>query len=254
MELDVYISLNCDIGCARAKNEDMILISGETFRNRSEVFSTIVHNSGRFVAAVADGMGGHRAGEIASEMALNMFDDFIVNLPKGFNDKDFQHVLDNEIRRIHNSINMYGQSHSGCLGLGTTLTAWLTYENRIYIINAGDSRIYRLRNGILCQLTTDHSERNKNNNPTLPSNVIYNSLGGGGNSTFVDIKEITDKVFAEDVFLLCSDGLSDMLTEEEIEDNLITYCNSNALVEHAKSKGGLDNISVTILKINKLLW
>ncbi len=252
MELSLKIALNSDVGCVRTNNEDMILVSGETYRNCDAVFSTSVQTCGRFVAAVADGMGGHNAGEVASELALNYFDDFIVGLPSGLSDKDFRYKIDEAIKRIHRNINEYGLTHPGCAGLGTTLVAWLTCEDRIYVINVGDSRVYRLRNGMLCRLTTDHSEQNRNNDSTIPSNLIYNCLGGGGEYAFADIKELSPKVFENDAYLLCSDGLSDMLSDDDIENSLNTSGDVSALVALAKFKGGKDNISAIIVKIEKI--
>ena len=249
MELGLIISLKCDVGNVRQNNEDMILISGEKFRDCIEEFPTVIQENGRFVAAVADGMGGHNAGEVASEMALGFFDNFIISLPANLSDNDFRNKLDNEIKKIHHNLNTYGQTHPECMGMGTTLVAWLTYENRIYLINAGDSRAYRFRNGILCQLTTDHSMQNKHNDYTLPSNMIYNCLGGGGESAFADVTELTTKVYEGDTFLLCSDGVCDTLSEEEIEDNLANFCHAASLVDAAKAKGGEDNISAVVITI-----
>lgn len=251
MELDIRLSLVCDIGCTRPINEDMILISGETYRDCKDVFSTIIQDRGRFVAAVADGMGGHNAGEVASRMALDLFDNFIISLPPDYSDNDFRNKIDDTIKRLHNNLNLYGQKHPDCHGLGTTLVSWLTYENRIYIVNVGDSRLYRYRNGILTQLTTDHSEQNKYHDFSLPSNIIYNCLGGGGESAFADVMEITNKVFEDDVFLLCSDGLYDFLSEDEIEKILFETCDASSLVDAAKTKGGDDNISAIIITIRK---
>lgn len=251
MELDINISLACDIGCVRSNNEDMILISGEIYRDIKDEFSMSIKNNGRFVAAVADGMGGHNAGEIASEIALKSFDDFIIGLPDGLSDADFRHMLDNEIIRIHQYLNQYGLEHIGCDGMGTTLVAWLTYGNRIYIINSGDSRLYRYRNGFLCQLTTDHSEQKRKGDSTIPLNQIYNCLGGGGNHAFADVLEITTKVFEDDVFILCSDGLSDILTDEEIEATLSEKADAGALVGKVKANGGNDNVSIVLINVKE---
>ncbi len=252
MEFDINISLACDIGCIRSNNEDMILISGETYRDIEDEFTISIKNSGRFVAAIADGMGGHNAGEIASEMALKSFDDFIIGLPDGLSDTDFRRMLDEEIIRIHQYLNRYGLETDGCNGMGTTLVAWLTFGNRIYIINCGDSRLYRYRNGFLCQLTTDHSEQKRKGDPTIPSNQIYNCLGGGGNHAFADVLDITTKVFEDDVFILCSDGLSDYLCDDKIETSLLGKADASALVSKAKAIGGVDNISVVLLNIKKI--
>lgn len=252
MELELKVSLRCDVGCVRKTNEDMILVSGERYRDSIDEFSTAVQSEGKFVAAVADGMGGHNAGEVASEMALRLFDDFIVNLSSHLSDNDFRREIDGEIKRIHRHLTNHGNLYPECKGMGTTLVAWMTYGNRIYIIHAGDSRVYRLRNGILCLLTEDHSMQNRHHDFTIPSNVIYNCLGGGGNSVFCDIVEITTKVYEGDVFLLCSDGLHGMLEEENIEIELRNHCNASSLVDAAKARGGNDNVSVIVLTIKTI--
>lgn len=252
MNLDLKVSLACDIGCKRLNNEDMILVAGNTYRNDNDKFIYSIHENDQFVAAVADGMGGHNAGEVASEIALKLFDEFIISVPKGLSDKDFKRCIENQIERIHIQLNQYGLNHKDCAGMGTTFAAWLVYDNRIYVINSGDSRIYRYRDGILCQLTVDHSERNRKNNSSIPSNQIYNCLGGGCNFCFADIWEITTKVFKDDIFLICSDGLSDMLSEDEIEDNL-AYSDALNLVEKAKIKGGFDNISIILLTLDNII-
>lgn len=251
MEFDINISLASDIGSNRSNNEDMILISGDTYRDIADAFTISIKDTGRFVAAVADGMGGHNAGEIASEIALKSFDNFIIGLPEGLSDADFRRLLDDEIIRIHQYLNRYGQENAGCDGMGTTLVTWLTYCNRIYIINSGDSRLYRYRNGFLCQLTTDHSERNRTGDSTIPPNQIYNCLGGGGSHAFADIMEITTKVFEDDAFLLCSDGLSDILNDDEIEVALSEKADARDLVSKVKAKGGNDNVSIVIIKVKR---
>lgn len=252
MLLEINISLASDTGCVRSNNEDMILVSGETYRDCYDSFTLSVGDRGRFVAAVADGMGGHNAGEIASETALTSFDDFIISIPDNMPERDFRRLIDVGISKIHRKLNQYGLSNDGCNGMGTTLVAWITYENRIYIINCGDSRVYRYRNGILCQLTTDHSERERLRDISVPSNQIYNCLGGGSNFAFADIFEITNKVFKNDLFLLCSDGLTDLLSDDEIEASLIENPDVCNLIDTAKQKGGYDNISVVNFTIKNI--
>lgn len=252
MKLNIRVSLNSDVGCIRSNNEDIILILGETYRDCSDDFVVSVNDKGRFVAALADGMGGHNAGEIASELAVKAFDSFIINLPENLSDHDFRNLVDNEIKKIHNQLINYGFSDPEASGLGTTLIAFVTCENRIYLINVGDSRIYRFRNGILCQLTRDHSEQNRQNDSSLPSNLIYNCLGGGGESAFADVMEITGKVYENDTFMLCSDGLSDMVSEEDMELTMNESFSARNLVKKAKSNGGKDNVSVLLLKINSI--
>lgn len=247
--MELNIQLNSDMGCVRTNNEDMLLVAGETYRDTSDAFRLSVDPAGRFVAAVADGMGGHNAGEVASEMVLEAFDKFIVGLPSGLGDSDFRHLVDQYIKSMHRRLYDYGLEHPEAVGLGTTLAAWLTYEGRIYLLNCGDSRIYRLRNAMLVQLTTDHSEINRTHDPTMPSNLIYNCLGGGGATAFADVVEISNKVFAGDVFMLCSDGVSDMIDDDAIEQILNKSLSAQAIVEAAKAAGGRDNASAIVLKI-----
>ena len=251
MGIDLLLSLRCDIGGGSHVNEDLILVSGEKFRDSTDEFPAAVQHNGRFVAAIADGMGGHHSGESTSEMALDLFDDYIVNLPEGLSDKDFRSQLDHGINKIHQALS---KSHTNpeCCGMGTALVSWLTYNNRIYLVNAGDNRAYRLRNGILCQLTTDHTLQNKDHDHALPPNIIHHCPGGGGEYAFADIMELTEKVFEEDVFLLCSDGLYDAMSEEEIESLLCGPCHASTLIDAAKAKGSQDDISAIVITIKKM--
>lgn len=249
MELKISIQLRSDVGCVRTNNEDMILLDGDFFRDGGMRDEILVSDSGRMAAAVADGMGGHNAGEVASETVLHLLDEFIVDLPEGLSPRDFRQEFDWWVERTHRKLLEMGRSNREMAKLGTTLVGLLTYENCVYVFNIGDSRLYRFRNGILRQLTTDHTMRQKTGNMNIPSNQIYNCLGGNGPTSFADLTDITDKVFEDDVFLVCSDGLSDMLSDNDIEDVLNKKVDIDDLIEAAKRSGGKDNVSAILLEI-----
>lgn len=229
-----------DVGCQRQNNEDMayacpLFIRDDSAQGESSYF------------AVADGMGGYEGGEVASEITLRSFDKFVCGLPEDLS-------LDELIGKVkawavdaNRSLIEVAASTPKLAEMGTTLTAMLFYGEHILALNVGDSRLYRFRNGILKQLSVDHSERERTGNPDTPSNLIYNFFGNNVDF-FSDVTVLDGQVFPGDQFLLCSDGLSDMLDDETIE-NLLP--DAPALVEAAKAAGGRDNITIILITIDQ---
>ncbi len=240
--------INSDIGCVRANNEDMILFAGEYFRDNSAKQIVELSDSVRFAAVVADGMGGHKGGEIASEIALRLFDDFILDLADGLDESGINLSLKEWTEKTHNIILHRSYELPEQEGMGTTFCGLLFYGEMVFALNIGDSRLYRFRGGILKQLTTDHSIRQLTGDLSQGSNQIYNSLGAG-ESAFIDIKNISGQLLEDDLYLICSDGLSDMVADEEIEQILIENPSADTLIAAAKNAGGKDNVSVILLKI-----
>jgi protein phosphatase len=132
--------------------------------------------------------------------------------------------------------------------MGTTLVALLYYGNRYFWLNCGDSRLYRLRDANLEQLTTDHSLINENGEKKH-SNIITNCIGAGCEDTFIDMIEFTDEFQVGDTYVLCSDGLNDMVPDEIIREMLLNGATANTLCEEAISAGGFDNVSVCVLRV-----
>jgi len=243
-----------DVGCVRKNNEDMILLNGEYIRDEATVQRFELMQSSRFKALVADGMGGTEGGEFASEIALQAFEKFMDIAPEGLSNEGLSAAVTRWTMQTHQSILQKGVEFPQYNQMGTTLTGLFGYGDRIFMINIGDSRVYRYRSGILNQLTRDHSMRELHHDPTIASNLIYNCLGGGAPDAFADLTDITDRVLSDDRFIICSDGLSDMLTDDEIEavvkqaledgkeDNVALE-----LAEAAKTAGGRDNVSVLML-------
>lgn len=245
--------LNCDIGCVRQNNEDMILLGEELFRDKAHTLDINVTKESRFAAIVADGMGGYNSGEIASEFGLTTFRCFVHSLPEGLSVEEITEKIKEWAQTTHRDILTKGIEGSEYKGMGTTFCGMLFYENLILALNIGDSRLYRFRNGILRQLSIDHSERQRTGDQSLPSNLIYNSLGAG-KTTFIDVDDLTERIFDEDIFLVCSDGLCDMISDDEIEKILFTQPTTDKLIEAAKRAGGKDNVSCILLIINKIQY
>jgi protein phosphatase len=115
-------------------------------------------------------------------------------------------------------------------------------------MNCGDSRLYRLRQGKMTQISTDHS-LNTIQGEKRHSNVITNCIGAGCKNSYLDLYEFTDDFLSGDVYLLCSDGLSDMISDAEIESLLIEGASANRLCEAAIEAGGYDNVSACVFSV-----
>ena len=239
-----------DVGCRRAGNEDMALAAGKLVRDASWSGSLAFGADTHAAFAVADGMGGHEGGDIASEIALRSLAEYARTIPAGLDGDGLILSLKSWASVTNRVLLAAAASHPRLAEMGTTLTGLLAYEGRVATVHVGDSRLYRFRGGVLKQLTTDHSERELTGDPDVPSHLIYNFLGNDG-PFFADVALWQGQVLPGDVFLLCSDGLSDMLSDEEISEVLEADAGSPAdgLVRRAKEAGGKDNITVLILHI-----
>lgn len=233
------------IGMIRPNNEDMILLDQEFIRDGALQTSIRIKAKNCFCAMIADGMGGHDKGEYASEMVLKMFRDFIHSLPPDLESQELQQRLDQWTVDTHIAVNEKGIEINGNSGMGTTLAGCFVYERKLFWINIGDSRVYIYRDGILRQITVDHTLSNLMEDSNIPSNVIYNCFGGGGEEVFIDMDEIP--YYPDDRFLVCSDGLSDMLGDSMIQDLLQKGASASTFVARANDAGGIDNISLILM-------
>jgi PPM family protein phosphatase len=239
-----------DIGCVRTNNEDMILIGNELLRDTSNDYEFDFDSSEYpFLIAVADGMGGRNAGEHASEAVLNEMNRAIRSLPVDLPLTELKNTLKKSIFTIHRQLIDEGIKDPAKTGMGSTFIGILFFQNYIFLINIGDSRMYRFRDGILTQLSRDHSLSEMTNNPDAPKNIIINSFGAG-EKIFFDFEDITTRLLENDVLLLCTDGLTGELTDEEIETILSEPDSLNILISKTKERGGRDNSSIIICAIN----
>ncbi|OAT81413.1 Stp1/IreP family PP2C-type Ser/Thr phosphatase [Desulfotomaculum copahuensis] len=209
--------------------------------------------------AVADGMGGHRAGEVASKTALEELERYL-RLNRNTSGGDGA-LLARGVQEANRAVYRLSLSEAGCRGMGTTLSAALIRDDRLFMAHVGDSRGYLLRQGRISQLTEDHSlvqELVKSGGLTAEQarehprrNVLTRALGTG-NQVDVDCLEVT--LAAEDMILLCTDGLTGHLRAEEIA--FLAYRADGPeqavkdLVQAALDRGGTDNITIILLAVD----
>lgn len=241
-----------DVGMKRLNNEDNYLI-----------------NDDLRLFVVADGMGGHAGGEYASQIAVTTVEEVLLNIQderigESLGDEDVitQEKLRYAIRLAGKRIYERAQENADYHGMGTTALVLLLKDGRSYIAHVGDSRCYHFRDGTVSQLTEDHSWVNEQIKAGLISkesarthklrNIITRSLGYFDE---VDIDTQVQPLAEGDAFLLCSDGLSNLVEEEELRDIVEGHPVQEAarrLVELANKRGGDDNITVVLARIDSL--
>jgi PPM family protein phosphatase len=242
-----------DPGRVRSHNEDCV-------ESRPEIG----------VVVLADGMGGYNAGEVASGMATSLIAE---GLAATWRPKDVarlnreqsmalcEQVLREQIAKANSAIFEASQKDPQCAGMGTTLVVCVYFDNYIAVAHIGDSRLYRMRGDLLEQVTRDHSLLQEQIDSGLISkedarlshnkNLVTKALG-------ID-PEVEPEIHVyetqkDDVYLLCSDGLNDMIEDEEIQMTLIALrsnleLTAQQLVQSANDNGGRDNVSVILVKV-----
>ncbi|MDE6636598.1 MAG: protein phosphatase 2C domain-containing protein [Muribaculaceae bacterium] len=225
------------VGLCREINQDMAMVMQQTIRDDTDSFSFDIPDEEdvtfKFAAIVCDGLGGHAKGEVASEMACESFREFVDNIEDDLDDNELIMKIKHWFRLFNENLISAGQGVLTC----TTLTGLLLYGETLVILNCGDSRTYRLRFGKMTRLTTDHSERERTGNPDMPSSRMYNCLGIP--SAFIDIK--IARMVEGDRYLICSDGLTDMVEEQEIYR---FFAEPLRLMQMALNAGGYDNVTI----------
>ena len=231
-----------DVGCHRKNNEDRIFYVCP--------FDVNILNQKGLLAIVADGMGGHQAGEIASQMAIDE-----INKCYFQERSSVGMALKNAFYTANETIYSASLARSNLAGMGTTGTGLAIIENQLWFAHVGDSRLYRVRKGDIELLTEDHTlvrkwvvaglinEEQARCHPK--KNMITRSLGVKP-TVDVDI-DGPRQVEIGDCYILCSDGLYDLVNDDEIEmvvTELPIDQIPNHLIALAKERGGFDNISV----------
>ena len=244
-----------DVGRVRDHNEDAIGSVGEIG-----------------LMVLADGMGGYNAGEVASGIAV----DIVTEMATDGADREERNDIDSHsglmrqsivlrdaVYRANKIIYQTAQSQTNCEGMGTTIVACMFYDDKISIAHVGDSRAYRLRAGQLEQMTMDHSllqelvdrgfysaeEAQRSTN----RNYVTRALGV---EPTVDVEVHEHAVLPDDVYLLCSDGLPDMVEDDDIHLTISTFNASldvvgQQLIDLANDHGGRDNVSVMLAQVNE---
>ncbi|HOP30932.1 MAG TPA: protein phosphatase 2C domain-containing protein [Spirochaetota bacterium] len=246
-----------DKGTVRQTNEDSILCNGSivTFRDHYESPEVVSKDVGEDVVcfSVADGMGGHEAGEIASLLTLEKLSEQIKkNGVSLLNETD---LLKGVIEKIHREITDFG-SRSGKKAMGTTLVGAILNASKFIVFNVGDSRLYTFRDGYLAQKTRDHSLAEQMGG-NVPKNYITSSIGGGIENITIDIYDLTGKVRENDLVMICSDGLTD-IDMDKYYDDIEGIIKSNTgdlkkinseLLNFSLSHGSADNVSIVTVRI-----
>ena len=239
-----------DVGSVRQFNEDSIVAEP------------------RIGAAIlADGMGGHRAGEVASRMATQIILESLEAQRPRFGTSADQHsplrALEQSINRANRAVYEASQAEATYRGMGTTLTVAVFFDNRVAVGHVGDSRLYRHRGGALRQLTRDDSLLRDQ----IDLGIISAADAGASHNRSLVTRAIgieqgvrahlqEDDAVPGDVYVLCSDGLNDLVDDADIE-LIVGSLEANLplavhhLVQAAKDNGGHDNVSVILCKVLK---
>ncbi|MBR4734845.1 MAG: serine/threonine-protein phosphatase [Bacteroidales bacterium] len=240
MKLDIQAL--CHVGMVRENNEDALSVGGLFIRDDATALTVTTPQDGWFYLLVSDGMGGHERGEEASEYTLTCIREAFESGrigPETFED-DIRKVVSDASATLNRRAFEMGQTHP----MGCTLTGVVWHYGHVYLVNAGDSRTYRFREGILRQLSTDETERGITGDPTA-SKYLLNCIGGGCEGR-LNIDSLDGKLLEGDSILICSDGLTDMVPEEKIEAALEGGSNATDLLRMACDAGGADNISIIL--------
>lgn len=243
--MNILVSGCTDIGRIRRSNEDSY---------------GIYPNLHLYV--VADGMGGHVAGEVASRLAVEAIrSSFAATLKNGDSLSSSQRLVQS-IQEANEEIIRTSREDPRLIGMGTTVVAVLLDKDTAQVAHAGDSRVYLLRNQEIKQLTHDHSLLNEYLQRGLLTleksegypykHIITRALGS---HPLVEVDLQTVQLRPGDCFLLCTDGLTNMLVEEDIRSILLTMDNDlekgcHRLIDLANAKGGEDNITAVLIQWN----
>ena len=244
--IKIDIQAVCRVGMVRDNNEDMVSIGGVLLRDDEMAFPVDLDDDSQFYLLVADGMGGHEHGELASQGLLEYLGSSLKE--KALDVDTIEDELSTYVKQFSDELNRRAYAEGQQRPMGCTLTGVLWSNGKVYLLNAGDSRTYRFRKGILRQLTTDETERGITGNINAEK-WLLNCIGGGAEGRLT-VVEITDRLRDGDMLLICSDGLTDMVTDEDIETVLTNHPQSaQELYALACENGGIDNVSVIVAKI-----
>jgi protein phosphatase len=234
-----------DIGRKRKLNEDSFFVENGAIGSLPNLY------------IIADGMGGHQAGEVASFEAIRAFKSYVME--NTFEDGDILDFMISATKHANSEVLKKSTCDKQYFGMGTTLSSCVFDKGKLYIAHVGDSRVYKVSGSSITQLTADHTFVNdlvKKGEITSEEarehpkrNLITRAIGVEED---VLIDGVLHTLMGNDKIILCSDGLTSMLTDQEI----LMHINSggglpdtlNQLIDSAKNKGGDDNISVILIE------
>ncbi|WP_197356272.1 PP2C family protein-serine/threonine phosphatase [Aureliella helgolandensis] len=273
-----------DIGRERSSNQDQFLISDVSKSMRIHQTSLALDHQTRLfgetkgkLVLVADGMGGHEAGERASQLVIDTMVDFTLNRLSWFiegscdDDDEFQSQLKQGLIACQRQINRETAAIPQRRGMGSTLTLAYIVWPRMFLVHVGDSRCYLLRDGVLQQLTRDHTlaelagaVANESGSPrptdqdapdgdNAMSHILWNVIGGDGKEPHPDATALELRM--GDTLLLCTDGLNKHLSHSTIRqilsEDLPTNSVCQKLIDQANLAGGTDNTTVVVTRFSE---
>lgn len=266
--LAIDVAGRSDVGCVREQNEDTFLIA--ELGRWLEVLDSSFAGAERRIAGprgtlmmVADGMGGHGGGEVASAVAVDMIAQFAlyampwVTQPDEPAEEELLKKLGDAMTECQAQLQRVAvRKRIDHFQPGTTLTVAYALWPKLYVAHAGDSRLYLHRDGELAQITTDHTvgqvlrESGAVVGPSRFDHVLVNVVGGGAATVTAEAHALT--LAHGDRVLLCSDGLTGHVSDARIAEELRTSERAELacerLVEEAKAQGGLDNVTVIVAR------
>ncbi len=252
------------------KGKIKVVRCSDTGRVRDHNEDAVISDMDIGLLALADGMGGYNAGEVAAELAANTVNKLMreasARQDRGETDSESGLMrqtiaLRNAVARANKIIWQTAQTQPNCQGMGTTLASCMFFDDRVSIAHVGDSRVYRLRNDRFEQLTLDHSLLQElvdrgfySREEALRStnkNYVTRALGVEAS---VDVEVQEETVEPGDIYMLCSDGLTDMVEDEDIHLTISTFSANlqtvaEQLVELANENGGRDNVTVALAEV-----
>lgn len=242
--MQIHVGAGTDVGRIRQGNEDNFFAEADERRG---------------VFVVADGMGGHAAGEVASEMAVQIVARHLLTLAST-QDDGAADLVSKSLQEANRAIYERMLSETDKQGMGTTASVMVLSDSGYLIGQIGDSRVYLLRDGALIQITKDHSYVQEQVDAGLLtpeqaryhpySNVITRCVGA---SDEVEADIYTGHARVGDVFLLCSDGLTGMVDDRRLQQLLLARSGPgrivDSLIAEANGRGGLDNITAIVIQV-----
>lgn len=245
------ISSFTHVGCIRPKNEDACLVLPP--------WGEPALSSGVCLFAVADGMGGHAGGKIASSLAVNTAGRWLAQ--NKVDELQFS-VIEDMFAEVNQKVWDYVQSHQELAGMGTTFTAAMFRGEEALVGHIGDSRLYRMRSGEFKQLSCDHTlvaeqvrmgHLSPESAKSHPARHILSRVLGV--REFVNIDKMRFELAVGDIYLLCSDGVSGLISDERLADLIVGDRFSSLakrIVAEANKAGGTDNSTVVAVRIDEL--
>jgi serine/threonine protein phosphatase PrpC len=242
--VQLAVGARSDVGMVRSGNEDNFFAESDEHRG---------------VFVVADGMGGHAAGEVASEMAVQIVSRQLLPI-KHLREDGVDERMAQSLRDANHAIYERMLAEVDKQGMGTTASVLMLSESQYLIGQVGDSRVYLLRDGALKQITKDHSYVQEQVDAGLltPEQARYHPYSNvitrcvGANAT-VDVDLYRGETMVGDVFLIASDGLTGMVDDRRLQQILLARSSPSrivdALIAEANGRGGLDNITAIVVQV-----